>query len=99
MDGGDGFVVGFQIGFLAGEQIAAVAGFGVQHGLQQFAHQCVRALDMGHPLHGSVGALIAGFIDADQQDGRQRRQRQTECDFFELRPAHDASLWWDMVVS
>ena len=86
-------LIGFQVGLVAGEQVTAVAGFCVQHVLQQFVEQCTCILHMCHVHQRLVGALVAGLVDAHQGDGCQHCQWQTEGEFAQLGPAPGACGW------
>jgi hypothetical protein len=67
-----GRVVRLQVARVAGEQVAALAGLGVQHVLHQaveFGAGLVVLLDFGQRL---ARLLVAGLVDADEHTGREQ---------------------------
>jgi len=75
---GQRLVVGFQVAVVAGEQVAALAGLGIQHALQQAVQGPVRHLAVGHLGDGLLGAHVTDLVDPHQHHGREQRHGQAQ---------------------
>ena len=85
LHGGHRLVVGLQVGFIARKQIAALAGFCVQHALQQLVHIRPCGESLGQLLHGILRAHMPHLIDAYQNHGSKQRHRQAQSHLPDLR--------------
>ena len=78
MHGDNGLVVGLQVGFVAGQKVAALAGFGVQHALQKAVDRIAGLLPLVHCYHRFLRAHVPGFVDTDEHQRRQQGERQAD---------------------
>ena len=83
-----GYVIGLQVARVTGQQIATLAGFGVQHVLQQLVDGAARLLRGDDVFTGTHGPDVTCFIEGHKGQGRQHRQGQADGHFGNSQPAH-----------